>query len=190
MIIIDLQFDEVVKNCEKTMPGICNSLQSYLNRANEEMKWFTEKTSKIFEWLQSKNIEKQIGKVENRDYRLPNFAKPEAYEIFMTPYFEEKNFTFEGEVIIDIKINEPTFSIVLHQYALNIKSIEAKSGTKEYEPMSKAYNPITHQLTIFFKDSFESETTFKLKIQYDGVLRDDMRGFYRSSYIDENNKTK
>ncbi|XP_058791260.1 putative aminopeptidase-2 [Phymastichus coffea] len=177
------KFEELVQNSTLTMPELSNSLQSSLKRAKEEKNWFYENTPKIFKWLDTNSIKNQ----EKVDYRLLTSAKPKEYNIFLNTYFEENNFTFDGEVNIDIELDAPTLRVMLHSHDLNIKNISAASETKNYN-VAYELHPSSQKLIIYFNESLNTAVT--LNIKYEGVLRDDMRGFYRSSYIDEKNQTK
>ena len=137
----------------------------------------------------------------NIDYRLPTNVEPIHYEIRLDPLIEEpgpaeepvpSNFT--GEVIIKVKVLEETGSITLHYNDLtieNVRNTEASTGTDL--DVSETYDNVTHFWVISLSD--EAEGTFKaneeylITTNYTGNHRDDMYGFYRSSYRDTENKT-
>ncbi|KAM8705010.1 hypothetical protein ACLKA7_009465 [Drosophila subpalustris] len=137
---------------------------------------------------------------ENWEYRLSEAISPINYNITLRPYLLEsdgtKRFTFDGEVFIEI---QPTV-------ATNVVSLHSKNLThsvKEYwvKPAAGA-NPTVQTLTLA---SHNEETdimnlttaanlavnqVYILHFKYTGKMEDDMHGFYRSYYVNDNNETK
>lgn len=152
------------------------------NRANNELKWYDDNAGKIFKFLRSQTVNLPTN------YRLEVTARPTAYDIHIDPYFEERDFTFDGLVTIDMNVEKDTFEIILHANDIEIISIEDKS--KKYLGLTSVLEPKTQKMIIFFNSIVPAGTKLSLVIKYKGHLRDDMKGFYRSSYVDANNKTK
>ena len=57
---------------------------------------------------------------ESSAYRLPANVRPTAYRLTLTPDLE--NFTFEGQVSIDLDVSEPTARVLLNAAELEIAS--------------------------------------------------------------------
>jgi len=129
----------------------------------------------------------------NIDYRLPTNVKPIHYQITLNPLIEEPvPETFTGEVIIRVKVLEETGSITLHYNDLTIKSVgitEAINGG--IWPVIYMYDEVTHfwVLSLTNGGTFKANEEYLIKITYTGHHRDDMYGFYRSSYRDTDNQT-
>lgn len=133
------------------------------------------------------------------DYRLPTNVKPIHYKIKLNPLINDTDPTiFTGEVKIRVKIIEETDSITLHYNDLSINTINVIRVNNETDiPVYHEYDNVTHFCVIRInKDGNEDvEETFKtneeyvITITYSGYHRDDMYGFYRSSYKDENGNT-
>jgi len=141
----------------------------------------------------------------NIDYRLPTNVKPIHYKITLDPLIQEpgtieelvpSNFT--GEVIIRVMVLEETGHITLHYSDLTIENVtitEASTGTDM--PVSETYDNVTHFWVLSLNTSAvdEAERKFKanqeylITTNYIGHHRDDMYGFYRSSYKDTKNTT-
>lgn len=163
----------------KTIPSIVKSLQSSLKRAQLELDWYNEKAPKILQWLDKNN--------PRADYRLPTFAKPVAYDVYLEPSFQD--FTFKGQVNVDVKIEADTFKIVLQ--AKDLDNIKVSSSSSAIvSPITQRYNDTTQKLTLYFEKLLTAGTTLKLNFDYTGHLRNDMRGFYRSYYVDEAGNTR
>jgi len=144
----------------------------------------------------------------NIDYRLPTNVKPTHYKITLDPLIvgqepqEEPVLpsTFIGEVIITVRVLEETRSITLHYNDLSIQDVSIsviRAGNETDLPVIDTYDNVTHFWVLSLNTSADdnAEETFKaneeylIKINYTGHHRDDMYGFYRSSYKDTENNT-
>ena len=118
------------------------------------------------------------------DFRLPKYASPAKYHIELKPNLEQK--TFEGIVQIEINILEKTNEISLNVADLEIHKISInqdsniKSKVSEWE-IDKEYQI----MKISFEDNL-SVGQLILSIKYSGVLNDKLRGFYHSTFTDNN----
>lgn len=146
------------------------------------MKWYEDNAGKIFMFLRS------LPENLPSSHRLEITAKPTSYNISLQPYFEDKNakksFTFNGRVVIDMEVSKDTWEIILHAYDIDIVSI------KENSYLGHKMVPSTQKMIVFFKSLLPANKKLTLEITYTGHLRDDMKGFYRSSYLDETKKVR
>lgn len=136
------------------------------------------------------NVGDFIFKPDEVNYRLPNNTKPETYDISITTDIAIGIFDFSGSVKIGVRALDKTDSITLHQRKLKIDqiSLETEFG-KIVRILPASYDPVTEFLTIFTTDEpLLPANLYFLTIQYKGTLRDDMGGFYRSSYTNSDGK--
>ncbi|CAO1393773.1 unnamed protein product [Diamesa tonsa] len=129
------------------------------------------------------------------NYRLNEDVMPTHYKLELTPYFEAEpnktQFTFDGVVTISLAaVTTPVSSIVLHANKLTITKwtltpLADAVITGTFNPTD--YDSVTHKWTI--PAALKKDQASTLTIEYSGILDDDMNGFYRSSYK-ENNVTK
>lgn len=128
------------------------------------------------------------------DYRLYEKTIPTHYDLTITPNFkrienfENQDFTFKGEVSISIITNEIDRSTIrINQKRLTIenstKLYEKDNSTNEIEIISHIENKITEIGILTLKESLKANITYILKFTYTGMMDDDMHGFYRSSYV-------
>lgn len=127
------------------------------------------------------------------DYRLPKDVIPTNYVIELTPYLDtkdKKNFTFDGQSEIDLEIKKNnTKTITFHANELNITKVKLIYSGKPIEIISQEINKQKDFITLNLKEELNSTfKNIKLFLSFTGVLNDNLRGFYRSSYQDGKEK--
>lgn len=112
--------------------------------------------------------------------RLPTFAKPSHYEIFLKPNLE--TFKFDGEETITISISERTNFLKLHSNELDIHSVSVilNNGTT-YGNINYTYDNTLEMVKINFPEYIDPQE-IKLRLTFTGFHNDKMTGFYRSTY--------
>lgn len=111
-------------------------------------------------------------------YRLPNCCKPLHYRLVFSNLRFEPAFTFSGNASILITILEPTDKLMLHSKKLNIKKVYFDEKKNLIFSLCAKHEI----LTVSLGEELPKLTTRRLNIEYDGVFKDDMNGFYRSWY--------
>lgn len=130
------------------------------------------------------------------DVLLPKSLRPIHYKLELQPFLSpsDGNFSFSGSVQIRMQCETETKSITLHIknltiYESTVKVKHAKDGSQvEIEGFS--YDTVRQFFIINLKTALTPGNQYNVSIQYLGLLNDDMAGFYRSSYKDENGTTK
>ena len=121
--------------------------------------------------------------------RLTKSVMPQRYVIFLTPFIEKDNYTIQGHVETDILVKKKSVrSITLHSQDLKIfeNSVKVLGVNQEnYEIIGFGYEEATHFLTIYLSKELPVDSKLKLSIDYLGELKEDLMGFYRSSYFNE-----
>ena len=159
------------------------ALKSYLTQAHYELIWYDKYTPKIWEWLETT--------YPSKNYRLPKIIEPLTYKIHMQPYFEDKNFKFEGDVKISMQVLQNTSRIILQSNDLSIQEIKVFDNSgNELDYYSFVMNNSTHRLSIYLKTTIGAGNKIEASFKYSGPLNNLMEGFYRSSYADKNGKTR
>lgn len=127
-------------------------------------------------------------------YRLPNDTKPETYDIYISTSIHNEDFNFEGTVSIQLLATMETSSITLHSHRLHtIRAISLlEDGSDDPIFLDQAtYDDSNNFLTIPLRNGvLESGKRYLLHIVFDGMLQDDPRGFYKSSYIDDSGNVR
>lgn len=137
-------------------------------------------------------------------YRLPNTTRPRQYEVTLTPYFETiptgvtnvQPFTFDGEVTIYLSATVANVSqVVIHCNDLTIQSLSIgyQSGTTVVDITASGQNFTCEMPYSFLRISTSTplllNQEYIIRSTFRGNLQTNMRGFYRSWYID-NSGTK
>lgn len=125
------------------------------------------------------------------DDRLPDNVVPIHYNIKITPYIEKDNFTFDGEIAASIEFRRATRDLSLH--ALNLTIDEEATSLRNddgvvYIPRMHNYNNLTEMLVLKFDDEL-SPGIYVLNMKFVGILHGDARGFFRTSYKNEEKRT-
>jgi puromycin-sensitive aminopeptidase len=110
-------------------------------------------------------------------YRLPRTAAPARYELVLEPDLDSAS--FEGTVEITLDVNEQ-----LGELALNSIELEIESCVLDGESARFRLDEPTERL---FVDPLGGVSVGRhvLAIRFRGILNDQLRGFYRSTYEDD-----
>ena len=119
---------------------------------------------------------------QKSDFRLPENVRPLRYQVTLEPNLEK--FTFDGSADIGIVVNEETDTIVLNAIELQIASAVI---TDKHGGTAKATDVIFDQnrerVSIVLPSKLEVGN-HTLHLKFSGYLNDQLRGFYRSRYLD------
>ncbi|EDV93346.1 membrane alanyl aminopeptidase [Drosophila grimshawi] len=136
--------------------------------------------------------------LQNPEYRLSEDINPINYDITLRPYLLEsdntKRFTFDGEVWIEIEPVKTTKLVSLHSKSLEYSLTEywqKVTGTPVIQKLTDPkYNEQTDIRNLTAASDLVAKQRYILHFKYTGQMGDDMHGFYRSYYVNDNNETK
>ena len=119
---------------------------------------------------------------------LPTHVRPSAYDLTLEPDLE--NFTFRGEVGIDITIREATSEIVMNADEIEIQEARfTLADGSSLEPCCIDFDKEEETVTLGFDEEL-SHGEARLRLKFTGELNDKLRGFYRSRYTDADGSEK
>ena len=123
-----------------------------------------------------------------QSYRLPSNINPLSYNLSLAPCLD--SFTFEGNVSIHLQVLEKTRSVMINSSLLQITSsiIELGNGSS-IRPIETLINEIEETVSFIFPEELPQGDAF-LSIHFNGILNDQLKGFYRCEYLDNNGETK
>ncbi|MBS1991455.1 MAG: M1 family metallopeptidase [Cyanobacteria bacterium SZAS LIN-3] len=120
------------------------------------------------------------------DFRLPKTVVPSHYEIELTPDFQA--LTFRGNVAIDVDVVEPVSNILINAHQLTLGEVtvvDASSSTSFTGAVSLDEKLQRADIKV---SGVIGRGKWRIKMAFEGVLNDELKGFYRSIWKDENGK--
>ncbi len=110
-------------------------------------------------------------------YRLPTWARPVRYDVRLRPSLDDS--TFHGSVSIQLDLDAPAEALVLNAAELEILSCSIDDDDARWE-----LDEASERLLVF-PDAALTRDRVRLRIEFNGILNDRLRGFYRSTYNDD-----
>ena len=123
----------------------------------------------------------------NQNILLPKLAIPNRYEVHLDINLE--NFTYNGSETVFIEVVEDTTELQLHSVGLTINSCFVENDNGAHIDGSVNYLKDDEKILLNFEDSIETGD-WKLYLDFTGNVVDDLRGFYRSKFIDKDDQEK
>ncbi|XP_068941248.1 endoplasmic reticulum aminopeptidase 1 isoform X2 [Petaurus breviceps papuanus] len=115
--------------------------------------------------------------------RLPDYILPVHYNLLI--HANLTTLTFSGATEVEITVNQPTSSIILHSQHLQI----TKATLREKSQDNAAEQPLTvleytprQQIALVADQPLQIGRGYIAAIEYTATLSDTLRGFYKSSY--------
>lgn len=134
---------------------------------------------------------------EKVNYRLPTNIKPYYYDLTVATKFNDSSEPndFDGNIKIYFTCLLKTNKLILHMRDIDLinSTIHIKGLTDqtfELHHLAYKYEQKSNFLTFELNKEFQSNHNYTISMQYKGYVKDDLTGFYRSSYIDNNKKKK
>lgn len=125
------------------------------------------------------------------EYRLPKNTLPIRYDIELNTRIDDVDFEFAGNVKIRLLVLTGSNTITVHAKQLTIVRTELRdSGGRLLGIQPVTVDNVTDFLTVQTTgELLAAGQEYLLEIAYAGTLRTDNLGFYRSSYVDDENQT-
>ena len=120
-------------------------------------------------------------------YRLPRDVHPVRYDILIEPDLEAARFV--GEVSIDAKVHASIDSVTLNAAELECTDATLRQGDRTVGA-DISFDPDTERMLLRPADGSRLEPgDLQIACTFAGVLNDQLRGFYRSTFVDEAGET-
>ena len=113
-------------------------------------------------------------------FRLPDHVRPTRYDVSLRPSLADATFT--GRVTIELDVAEPTTTIVLNAIELRIDVVRV-DGIDARWTMDES----TERMTVTVSEPITAGRA-TLYVEFAGILNDKLRGFYRSTYLDDDGR--
>ncbi|CAI5746838.1 unnamed protein product [Peronospora destructor] len=122
--------------------------------------------------------------------RLPTCVVPRKYHVDYE-LIDLLNFRFEGSERVILYINETTCVITCHAvelYVFDVSVEDATSSWKTQQAQEIQYQSKDDSISFYFAEPLAAGSHVTLELQFHGFLNDQMRGFYRAEYENEEEK--
>ncbi len=116
-------------------------------------------------------------------YRLPRTVVPRRYELRLEPDLE--TFTFAGKAGVDIEVVEPVGEIVL-----NAADLEISGGDLDGLALAGVDYDGEHERAVLRLGEPAQPGAVRLSLSFTGTLNDQLRGFYRSTFTDDDGEER
>ena len=123
------------------------------------------------------------GSPDANPYRLPRDVLPDRYDIVIEPDIDEARFV--GGVVISATVQAPVDSVMLNAADLDCSDATLQQNGSAV-PAEVTFHPDTERMTLRPSDGRQLEPgDLRISCSFAGVLNDQLRGFYRSTFVDE-----
>lgn len=137
------------------------------------MDWVDDRTQSISKFF----MENQL--------RLPEASKPNNYKVLLeVPNIRTGDLNFNGDVEIEVKVNEATNYIQMHSrnHIIDAFSVKEKSSGTIIEILELSLYPGADMLTIYFTSELQENSELIVNLKFKGQLLTGDRGFYMTNY--------
>ncbi len=121
--------------------------------------------------------------MEKNPYRLKKEIEPVLYDLVFEPDLEK--FVFRASEVLEFHVLAPVSKLVLHAVDLKVLSAEIshpKHTQGKLKTRKISYDPKFETVIFDFGKRLKPGKSYRLSLRFDGVLNDQMHGFYRTSY--------
>lgn len=127
------------------------------------------------------------GSTEANPYRLPRGVLPTRYDIVIEPDLDGARFV--GEVVISAAVQAPVDSVTMNAAELECSAATLRQGDTTVAA-EVSFDPDTERMTLRPSDGSRLEPgDLQIRCAFAGVLNDQLRGFYRSTFVDDAGET-
>lgn len=125
-----------------------------------------------------------------KELRLPRSIRPISYDVVLLPFLNADNFTFNGETEIKIHIVENCMNVTLHSFSLqivwsfsHIQKLDSNEKPTENVSITNQYFVEDKQFLVLETNKvLEANSFYLVKLRFVGAIKDNLQGFYKSSY--------
>ncbi|XP_075431253.1 aminopeptidase N isoform X2 [Ascaphus truei] len=128
--------------------------------------------------------------------RLPKSLIPHHYNLKLQPYLEKNNdnlYIFKGESTVFFKCIQTTNLVLIHSKNLNYTTsneshaiLKEEATGREMTLLKTWLEVSTQYLVVQAAENLQTGQEYSLSTMFTGELKDDLAGFYRSEYVEDN----
>lgn len=131
-------------------------------------------------------------------YRLPKTLIPSSYNVTLRPNLtpnSEGLYVFSGNSTVRFRCNESTNVIIIHSKNLNYTNVEGQrvalrgvGGSQAPAIDRTELVELTEYLVVHLREPLQVNSEYEMDSEFQGELADDLVGFYRSEYVENDVK--
>jgi aminopeptidase N len=135
-------------------------------------------------------------KSSEHNLRLPRTSAPISYDLHLKTNVHVGELAVDGEVLIKLRVLEPTSVLTLHARSLNVEELQLfrADGVTEVGIINYSLYSPTDMLTIYMVDEVSTGTELELRVKYECSMNDTpglyLTGFYITSYESSDGATR
>ena len=119
---------------------------------------------------------------------LPSNIQPERYDVDLKVNLSENK--FKGHEVVTLKVYDPSteekdHEITFNSVDLTISNVTLTLSGATHEPTSLTYDKTAETCTLVFPVPIRGVPRATLSMDFEGMLKDDLQGFYYSTYTDD-----
>jgi puromycin-sensitive aminopeptidase len=118
-------------------------------------------------------------------YRLPREVLPRRYDLVLEPHLTEAR--FDGEVRITVTATAPVTEVVLNAAELAVHGVTVAPAGGAPSDAAFTLSPAVERLVV---SAALASGDHVIAVRFSGVLNDRLKGFYRSTYLDDEGRTR
>ena len=134
------------------------------------------------------NGQQQAVAKDDEFHRLPADVQPIHYDLKLIPDLEA--FTFAGEVTVALNVKKQSTEIVVNGKELKVESVHVVQGSETIASSNVKTDDVAQLINITLVKALVPNQPATLYIKYEGILNDQLEGFYRSSYKSSDGSSK
>lgn len=123
-----------------------------------------------------------------RNFRLPDFVRPNNYDVFLDVDMSEKKVT--GRVEIQVSVHKQTRFILIHAFRFTSLKGEIRDENINIVAVKKEFYHTKNQYYVIETIRNMSPGTYFLRYSYAYKLNDNLSGFYHMTYKTKEGKKK
>ena len=128
-----------------------------------------------------------------KDVRLPIHLNPLSYKVQLVPFIIPDNYTIRGYTEIIMKCEQAGSNVTVHIAEMTIDEdsvvVEEEGGAKTLPISGHQYDKDREFYIVKLDEDLEQGKNYVIKIKFTAILRDGLKGFYRSSYKNDKGET-
>ena len=123
----------------------------------------------------------------NNPYRLPATIWPVRYHINLTPDLGAA--TFSGALTVELDVREATNVVSFNAIELELSEVTITDASGAQHVAAAAMDEHFETATVTLGDQLHVGPA-TLQVNFQGILNDQLHGFYRSTYVDQDGVTQ